>query len=70
MGTWEVGGRKSRGELGGTPRVGGSGGNTASISPTHSSPWEPTGVLSLDLCPLRPPPAMWVLWVWKTGEEE
>ena len=42
-------------------------GNVASISPNHSGPRKPAGVLGLVLCPPGPPPATWVLEAWEGG---
>ena len=42
----------------------------ASVSPASLGPSEPAGVLGLNLRPLGPPPAVWVLGSWDGGREE
>ena len=38
------------------------------VSPAHLGPWEPAEIPGLILCPLRPPPATWVLREWEGGK--
>ena len=58
-----------RGATGDAERPSGDWRISASISPAHLGSREPSEVPGLILCPLRPPPATWVLREWGRGRK-